>query len=106
MTNSQLQPEDEAWLAWARETMQQDPLKIALIKHLARLLQSSRVEMVCNFAESPLVLGLSSSSAFANQAKGKSWTDTPRVVRRHPQPFFRAPAAWSWVPSVVPRNKG
>jgi hypothetical protein len=42
--NSQLQPEDEAWLAWARETVQQDPVKIALIKHMARLLQSSSVE--------------------------------------------------------------
>jgi hypothetical protein len=44
MINSQLQPEDEAWLAWARETVQQDPVKIALIKHMARLLQSSSVE--------------------------------------------------------------
>ena len=40
MTNSQLWPEDEAWLAWLRETVQQDPLKIALIKQVARLLEA------------------------------------------------------------------
>ena len=44
MTNSRLQPEDEAWLAWARAIVQQDPVKIVLIKHIARPLQSSRVE--------------------------------------------------------------